>query len=172
MASGEGDTFALPASTPVGVTCLALFTGGNDDGLAERLSEEFDDVGRAEVVALFRRRAGEPFVLPQEQGSVVDARDRGFVPLAEHTGVGDALGPLWPPRHRISRVDLGESGDDPDDLWLVRSPWEALSLADVISVLWRWVDRDPYPDDVGEWRTRVSEVFAKTESEARRLLQR
>lgn len=166
----EGDAFALPATTPVGATCLVLLETGQDAALAERLSTDFEDFGGAEVVALLRRRAGMPVAVPQGLDSEVEARRRGFVPLAEHTGVGAELGPLWPTRHRISRVALGERGDDPDDLWLVRSPWESLSVADVIRVLWRRVGREPAAKDDGEWSTRVLQVFDLDEEEARRLL--
>ena len=171
VASEEGDAFALPATTPLGATCLALLESGQDAALVERLSTEFEDFGGAEVVDLLRQRAGMPVVaVPQELDSQVEARRRGFVPLAEHTGAGAGLGPLWPVRHRISRVDLGERGDDPDDLWLVRSPWESLSVADVIRLLWRCVEREPYAKDDGEWSTSVLPVFDLNEEEARRLL--
>jgi hypothetical protein len=166
----KGDAFALPASTPLGATCLALFEAGQDAALAETLSEEFEDFGRAKVVARLRRRAGEPVAVPQVRDSEDEARPRGFVPLAEHTGVGADLGPLWPARHRISRDDLGERGDDPDNLWLVRSPWAPLSVADVIRLLWQCVEREPYPTDDGAWSTRVLEFFNLNEDEVRRLL--
>jgi hypothetical protein len=74
------------------------------------------------------------------------------VPLREVTGVGDRLGPFWPEEHRLWIDELGEvpgagedEYDDVLDRWIVRSPWASLSVPQVLSTLWGWVERDPYP---------------------------
>lgn len=166
VTSEPGDAFALPSRTPLGPICLALFESGDDVALAARLTEDVEDFGASQVVALLRRRA------VQTHPSVSAGRDQhdGFASLDQHTGVGADLGPLWPAAHRISRVDLRERADDPDDLWLVRSPWEALTVPDVFTALWRWVERDPYPHDEDEWVARVLEFFGLDELDAMQLL--
>lgn len=161
---------ALPALTLLGAQCLELLQTGRDDALAARLSNEFDDFGRAEVVAHLRARAGEPVAVPPEPDSMVEARRRGFVPLGEHTGITAELGPLWPAEHRLSRLDLGDWRGAPDDTWLVHSPWQSLSVGEVLTVLWRWVERDPCPADDDEWTNRVLEVFGWKETEVQHLL--
>ena len=78
----------------------------------------------------------------------------------------DTLGPLWPERDRISREALGDTEVDPDDRWLVRSPWPSLDVREVLEVLWPWVERDPYPHDPVDWERRVLEVFRWDEQQA------
>lgn len=51
---------------------------------------------------------------------------------------------------------------------MVRSPWESLSVAEVITMLWHWVERDPFRED--EWSSRVTEVLGWPEARARELL--
>ncbi len=46
-----------------------------------------------------------------------------------------------------------------------------MSLSEVITVLWRWVDRDPYPVSPAEWNQRVREVFDWSEENARSHLE-
>ncbi len=170
VASDPGDAFALPAHTPVGAICFALLTSGEDGSLAERLSSDFEDFGATEVVAYLRRRAGQATNMPQHSKAAASVEAQGFVPLDEHTGVGAELGPWWPAPHRISRVDLGEPVEDPADLWLVRSPWESLTVPEVMIVLWNWVERDPYPHAEAAWVARVREVFEFDEDKAQRML--
>lgn len=104
-----------------------------------------------------------------------EARRAGYVPLSELTGVGSDLGPLWPTKHRQWCEDLGpELGEDECDeqldRWLVRSPWPALSNPEALVVLWRWVERDPFPHDREQWAARVKEVLSWDEAAALRLL--
>jgi hypothetical protein len=104
------------------------------------------------------------------------ARELGYVPLREETGVAPDLGRLWPVEHRMWVEDIGpalgeEAEDDEErDRWLVRSPWPALSVRQVLTVLWRWVERDPLPHEREDWIERVCEVWAWDESEAVRIL--
>ncbi len=106
---------------------------------------------------------------------VDEARRFGYVPLRELTGVGSELGPLWPTQHRQWCEDLGpELGEDENDeeldRWLVRSPWPALSPPQVLIVLWRWVERDPYPHERARWAVRVEEALSWDEATALGLL--
>ena len=85
------------------------------------------------------------------------------------------LGPLWPTQHRQWCEDLGpELGEDENDeeldRWLVRSPWPALSPPQVLIVLWRWVERDPYPHERARWAVRVEEALSWDEATALGLL--
>ena len=40
----------------------------------------------------------------------------------------------------------------------------------VLTVLWRWVERDPYPHEHEDWVSRVREVWRWGEGEALRVL--
>ena len=142
------ESFTLPSRVEMGDVCFGLFESRHDAELATRLSAEFEDVGRAAVVSQLRRQAGDISRIPAEATAVVAAREQGFVPLREITGVGDTLGPLWPEEHRLWLDELDDGAfpedldeDDRPDPWLVRSPWAPLSVPRVLSMLWRWVGR-------------------------------
>jgi hypothetical protein len=71
----------------------------------------------------------------------------GFTPLEDVTGDLDIAG-VWPEQHRRSVAetragweDIGHGGR----CWLVRSPWSAVPLSDVIRLLWSYV-REATPD--------------------------
>lgn len=118
-------------------------------------------------VAATGRPVGSPIPAAEE------ARRQGYVPLREITGVGDLRGPLWPPQLREWSDDLGAvtgEYDDDEDRWLVQSPWPAISVPQVLTVLWRWVERDPYPQDREQWTARIREVLSWDEVAVRRLL--
>ncbi len=128
VAFDASDHFALPAVSPVCGVCVDLLSASEDQALAARLDTDFEDFGRADVVAHLHRRAGEPTPLPDALDSLAAFRARGFVPLHEHTGVGEELGPLWPVDDRVSTTELGLYEPEPHRMWLVRSPWGSRKL--------------------------------------------
>ncbi|HEX4190154.1 MAG TPA: hypothetical protein VHZ06_04100 [Marmoricola sp.] len=163
-------SFALPSRIEVGTRCLELLQGGHRQELADRLSSDFEDPGPGVVVDHLARSVISTALLPPLAPAVRAAMADGFVPLREVTGAGGMLGPLWPEQHRLWLDELGpliEGDKDEDDCWLVRSPWPALSVPDVLSVLWRWVERDPYPTDRAEHADRIREVLAWSQERAR-----
>jgi hypothetical protein len=158
-----GDGFALPAEAPVCGRCHELIGARAADELADRLSADYDDPGTVARHVIDRAGVVAPWT---EVPSTVEGERRGFVPLASITGVGDVIGPLWPEEHRLARQDLGDRDVDPDDAWLVRSPWPSMSASDVLMILWPWVEQEPYPHERGQWVRRVNEVFAWDEQHA------
>jgi hypothetical protein len=175
---GKGHT--LPGFWALCDRCEDIYATGDEDAAVEvmRSSDGWSMVADEHVeecvrkpLAVFRRadRGGRRF--DPEPPGLVDARDHGFVPLRELTGVANKLGPLWPPDHRRWLDELGavfgeEEDDEASDRWLVRAPWPSLTVGQTLAVLWRWVDRRPHPHDGEAWNARVLEVFAWSEAEA------
>ena len=175
---GTGQT--LPMFWALCDRCEGVYASGDDDAAVElmRASDAWSSVADADVaecirkpLAVFRRADRGPRRFDPEPPVLVAARNAGFVPLRELTGVPDLLGPLWPSEHRRWLGELGPSpGEDGDDgapdRWLVRSPWPALSADQAIGALWRWVEQDPGPLAPDEVRARILGFFALTEPEA------
>jgi hypothetical protein len=53
-------------------------------------------------------------------------------------------------------------------VWLVRSPWPMMTVADVIWIHWPWVEREPFEET--DFAPRVAEVFAWSERQALKSL--
>lgn len=106
---------------------------------------------------------------PDIVAGVAGLRAQGFEPIEDYTGAVE-VAHLWPDAHRRwvveTRPDWLDGAGADGRLWLVRSPWPALSLRDSLNVLWSWVERDHAPLDAELWRRRVSEALAWDEKTA------
>ena len=159
-----GDRCALPEQLQTCAECQRLLSAHADQELAARLTWEFDDWGRQEVVAHLHRRGGEPHLLAEPPAELAQLREEGYQPLDEMTGVDEDLGPLWPDGHCLEFADPRLRGTDRELRWLARSPWPSITVAEVMQMLWPWVERKPFVQDL--WAERVSEVFSWTEAQA------
>jgi hypothetical protein len=100
---------------------------------------------------------------PDVVAGVSELRASGFEPIEEHTGalwVAD----LWPDEDKRSvaetRLDWLENETQTHDrVWLLRSPWPAMSVNEVFCVLWTWIERNHEPLDAATMRVRVAEVL-------------
>lgn len=110
---------------------------------------------------------------PESVPGVAEIAQDGFEPLENHTGAM-WVARLWPKAHRRAvaetRPEWLEDPDSDGQLWLVRSPWESLTLDDTFALLWTWVERDRTLDERVR-QARVSEVFSWTEQRALDWLQ-
>jgi hypothetical protein len=173
---GKGHT--LPTFWALCDRCEEVYASGDDDAAVEVVRSnwscvEDDDITERirKPLAVFRGADLGSRRFDPEPPAVVEAREKGFVPVREVTGIPDALGPLWPAEHRLWLDELGPSPvegsyDEVLDRWLVRSPWPSLSVDRALGVVWRWVERDPFPDEDEAWRARVLDVLGWPESEA------
>lgn len=81
---------------------------------------------------------------PDTVAGVAEIRAEGFTPIEEVTGRSD-IALVWPEAHRRSVAETRPwwIDDHPDGrLWMVRSPWQALTLEEVLSCVWTYVERD------------------------------
>lgn len=174
---GKGHT--LPSFWVLCDRCEGIYATEDEDAAVEMMrSSDWSWVAEEDVaecvqkpLEVFRRADRGARRLDPEPPAVADARNQGFVPLRELTGVANTLGPLWPPEHRLWREELGaapgeDEYEDVLDRWLVRAPWPSLSVYQTLATLWRWVERSPRPQDVEVWRARVLEVFGWSETDA------
>jgi len=173
---GKGHT--LPTFWALCDRCERVYASGDDDAAVEVMRSYRSWVTDEDVaecirkpLAVFRRADLGSRRLDPEPPGVVEARKQGFVPLREVTGVAGTLGALWPPEHRLWLDELGPSPgedeyDEVPDRWLVRSTWPSLSVDQALAALWRWVERDPYPQEDEARKARILEVFGWSESEA------
>lgn len=173
-----GKEHTLPTFWALCDRCERVYASGDDDAAVEvmrdgRWPATDEDVAECirKPLAVFRRADLGSRRFDPEPPGVVEARKRGFVPAREVTGIPDTLGTLWPAEHRLWLEELGPSpvedtDDEVLDRWLVRSPWPSLSVEQTLGAVWRWVERDPFPDEDEAWRARVLEVLGWPESEA------
>jgi hypothetical protein len=183
---GKGCT--LPAAWALCDSCEHLYLTGDDDAAVEVMRSsawswvEEPDVADAlrTPLAVFRRADLGPLRLDPEDPAITAAREHGFVPLRELTGVPHELGPWWPAEHSRWMEELGPtSGEDEHDevldRWLVRSPWPSLPVRQVLDALWRCVDPVTRSADSGPPRPEVRrrailQFFASSESDVRAFL--
>jgi hypothetical protein len=106
---------------------------------------------------------------PDAVTGVAELRGQGFEPIEEYTGAF-WVARFWPEQHRRSVAETRPVWlDDPNSdgrLWLARSPWPPLNLAESLNVLWTWVERDHAALDEELWRQRVSEALRWDEATA------
>lgn len=98
---------------------------------------------------------------PDTVPGVAALRADGFEPVADFTGDW-AVAELWPEEHRRSVTETRDWALDMptgDRLWLIRSPWPAITLTDVFLMLWPWVERDRTRDQA-VLRARAAELLA------------
>lgn len=105
---------------------------------------------------------------PDTVPGVAALRAEGFQPVEQHTGAVWLAG-VWPHQHRRSVPETRPAWLDDDEcdgrLWLVRSPWPAFTVEDVIRILWPWVERDRARDEA-VFRSRAAEVLGWDEARA------
>ncbi|WP_377643572.1 hypothetical protein [Oryzobacter terrae] len=94
---------------------------------------------------------------------VLELRLEGFEPLEEYTAEV-ALGEAWPQQYRRQvpdvRLDRGADGGPDAVLWMVRSPWESMTVGEVVAMAWSWIDRHPTPRTDTELDARAREVLS------------
>lgn len=161
--------------------CQWLYAAGDDETLV-RLKAECDGIPDHRVDEEIRRpfgvlRSADLGVSTMNESlppGAAELRAAGFTPLEELTGaVRIAL--AWPEEHRRSVPETRELWlDDTVEgrFWLVRSPWPALSARDVVSLLWRWVERDRLPHDDDRDRAETEEFFGWDEQRVLEFLRR
>ena len=91
----------------------------------------------------------------------------GFAPVDEYTGALWVT-EVWPAEFCVSVAETrpGHLDQDPEArIWLLRSPWPALSLAETFAVLWTWAERDHGVSE-DTMRARVVEALAWSEAQA------
>lgn len=158
-----GDTIAFAAALKVCDLCAGLLVSRDAPRIAARLSSAYDDWPRSEVAELLLKRVSR--VAPSESISGEERKlfDSGFERLELHTGIVEEFGPLWPSDHVVTLPDFRADPTTNDlMLWLVRSPWAALSVSEVIWVLTNQIEQDSIPSL--EFTRHVREVFDWSES--------
>jgi hypothetical protein len=72
----------------------------------------------------------------------------GWIPLESMTGML-RVGEVWPVAHARSVPETRADWRDDDSLgpsqglvWLVRSPWPSIAVADALNLVWSYVERD------------------------------
>jgi hypothetical protein len=144
---GKGHTWADEIA--VCETCEQLYRDGDDDGLVavenrERaLARDDADEQLRRPLAVFR--AADTGAIPMAQWlppGTAELTAAGFVPLDELTG-NDEMIRDWPEPHRRSvpetRAKVQEFAID-GQCWLLRSPWPAVPVQDVVDLIWDWED--------------------------------
>ena len=167
--SRPDDRFVL-ADPLLCARCHELVSGpgspASDAELAARLVEEFARWERPVVVERLRDRIIDIEVLAPAGPEIARLTGQGFEPLELHTGITDRLGPLWPEADRVAMADPRPHAETDAPVWFVRSPWPTIALAEIFGFMWRWVERDPRPDDPAAWSARVTEVLGWDETRA------
>jgi hypothetical protein len=103
---------------------------------------------------------------PNSVPGVTALRGDGFEPVEELTGAL-WIAEVWPEQHRRSVAETRtEWLDDNRDgrLWLVRSPWAALSADDVFTMLWPWALDRTLDEQI--MRSRATELLRWDEARA------
>lgn len=155
--------------------CETMFVAAEDEKLLalQVRARSADNVrqlrpGRQrDIVRVLRGAAGRPHRLRHyvEDTAVAHARRDGFEPLEDYTGVTDTLGPLWPPDHSRGLPDLRPRPWE-DIRWFVRSPWPALTVQQVMFIIWPFVQRDRASLDPAVSDQRIVEFFGWDERQA------
>ncbi len=164
------DTWVWSSRMSVCVDCAALLEQGRDADLADRLSDRDVDPNEPDPVARVRRlreRLRAVRVTPPARPDVTALVDAGFAPLEYFTGSTAELGPLWPAEHSRALPELRDDAwDAAQPIWFVESPWPGLSVTDVLTALWPWVEQDRATLDRSAWHDRVLEAFRWSQTEA------
>ena len=149
---GSGWVMINPRACPA---CVDLIQGGAYAELAARLQGWEDSPAIADRIG---RHLVSISPIPEQPTEIARLWSQGYRPLHGVTGVGADLGPLWPEGLTLQLPVALE--EDDDFLWYVRSPWPSITVAEVIELLWPWVERPPFdPADQDVWAKRTSEVL-------------
>ena len=188
----DGNGFSLGQPLFLCDGCEAAFAGRRDDemllAVGRRLRTEMspdglepvtdvDIAGWADqevggILPALLRAAGQPRRLEHfvETPEIVTLLTSGWIDLDGVTGAVGELAALWPAVHHHVLADERPNRGEDGDRHLVRSPWPALSVDDVLDVLWRWVERDQEGLVASARRHRILEVFGWTQDAASTLL--
>lgn len=149
--------------------CEEHLAAGDDEALVarhdrtwQRTAQDVDEGIRAPLAALRRADLGDPVHrsrwLPT---GAVDLIAQGFAPAEELTG-SPTVPEAWPAAHRRSLPET-RPGRPADPYVLLRSPWPGTPVRDVLNLLWRWLESQPYPDgDPTPWERARIRTFLST----------
>jgi hypothetical protein len=135
--------------SPVGVCaeCDGLLRAGELEGLVaaspltrDRSDRDVDEQVRNGLIALLRADLGAVAIAEWLPRGYQELVAQGFLPIAELTGATHVV-QAWPDAHRrsVPETRAGRAGDD-GMCWFVRSPWPAIGVREVLSVLWAWLE--------------------------------
>lgn len=161
--------------------CEALYRDGDDEALVARQArweetdpEDVDETVRKPLKVLRAADLGTFAVDDLLPPGVTPLRAQGFTPVEELAGLS-CIGELWPVNHRRGLPETRPDSEDTSPggvFWLVRSPWEWISTADLIGTMMRWVDSG-LPSEGGQIglliRDRVGRFLAFDEETIRQL---
>lgn len=176
---GKGMVFA--SSISFCQQCEALYRDGDDEALVARQArweetdpEDVDEMVRKPLKVLRAADLGAVAVDDLFPPGVTPLRAQGFTPVEELAGLA-CIGELWPADHRRDLPDTPPNREDCSPrgvFWLVRSPWEWISTADLIGTMMRWVDSGLPPEggQIGLLiRDRVGRFLAFGEEKAHQI---
>ncbi len=166
-----GDTWQWRSSMSVCTDCAALLEQGQDAALGARLNNGgFDDPNEPDPIARARhlgQRLRAVRASPPARPDVAALITARFMPLENYTGVTAELGPLWPTGHSRSLPEFrADAWDTTQPIWFIRSPWPKLTVDDVLTALWPWVEQDRVTLEQPAWRARVLQAFSWTQTDA------
>lgn len=144
----ENVEYAPRDIAPACVRCERLYQAGDDDALVavrerawEQVQPGVDYNLRIRLAACRRADLGAIPLTEWWPPGVAELVARGFTPLEDLTGDFE-IASEWPEPHRRwvpeTRSGWEEVWDD-GRCWLVRSPWPAMSVVEVVALLWQWV---------------------------------
>ena len=106
-----GKRHTLPAAWTLCDRCEAIYASGDDDAAVEVMrttawawawvaDEDLAECVRQPLAVFQGTDLGARHFDPEPE-ALARAREQGFVPLRELTGVAEDLGPLWPADHAL-----------------------------------------------------------------------
>lgn len=181
---GKGHVWANEIA--LGDACELLYRAGDDDALVVArtrdgsLSAADIDEEMRKPLAVFRvADTGAKSMAEWRPPGAARLIAKGFTPPDELTGADEIIAE-WPEAYRRgvpeTRPNLAGLTDD-DTYWLVRSPWPAVLVEDVIALLWQWQEaRQPNrsgrvtDDDRAREAAAREQFFALDEASIQELL--
>ena len=109
---------------------------------------------------------------PETVAGVNELISAGFTPVESCTGL-IAIWRAWPQDHRRSVRETRPwclEEDTDGAVWLVRSPWQSIPLADVFNLLWAELERRDAMTRVGDELDQARDVLAMPEAAALALV--
>lgn len=159
---GKGHTLASRMETCE--RCERLYQAGEDEALVavqhrtwEQTEQDVDEHIRKQLAVMRAADLGATALGDWLPPGVTDLAAQGFRPIEELTGDME-VAQLWPEEHRRAVRETRREWleDAPDGLcWLVRSPWPAIPLFEVIRLMWSHAV-EALPDYYGKRAVRIT----------------